>query len=109
MNTDSALKNKVYAILADYSSSEFQTTMQTLNPPVKKCTLIFDENGDVVATLEPDVEKESVGSSKEKSVSAILENNSYNGIISDVSYDVTPNFELQSVLLAPTLKRKTSE
>ena len=109
MNTDSALKNKVYAMLADYSSSEFQTTMQTLNPPVKKCTLIFDENGDVVATLEPDVEKESVGSSKEKSVSAILENNSYNGIISDVSYDVTPNFELQSVLLAPTLKRKTSE
>ena len=102
MNTDSALKNKVYAMLADYSSSEFQTTMQTLNPPVKKCTLIFDENGDVV-------EKESVGSSKEKSVSAILENNSYNGIISDVSYDVTPNFELQSVLLAPTLKRKTSE
>ena len=101
MNTDS--------MLADYSSSEFQTTMQTLNPPVKKCTLIFDENGDVVATLEPDVEKESVGSSKEKSVSAILENNSYNGIISDVSYDVTPNFELQSVLLAPTLKRKTSE
>ena len=99
----------VYAMLADYSSSEFQTTMQTLNPPVKKCTLIFDENGDVVATLEPDVEKESVGSSKEKSVSAILENNSYNGIISDVSYDVTPNFELQSVLLAPTLKRKTSE
>ena len=109
MNTDSALKNKVYAMLADYSSSEFQTTMRTLNPPVKKCTLIFDENGDVVATLEPDVEKESVGSSKEKSVSAILENNSYNGIISDVSYDVTPNFELQSVLLAPTLKRKTSE
>ena len=47
MNTDSALKNKVYAMLADYSSSEFQTTMQTLNPPVKKCTLIFDENGDV--------------------------------------------------------------
>ena len=44
-------------MLADYSSSEFQTTMQTLNPPVKKCTLIFDENGDVVATLEPDVEK----------------------------------------------------
>ena len=82
MNTDSALKNKVYAMLADYSSSEFQTTMQTLNPPVKKCTLIFDENGDVVATLEPDVEKESGGSS---------------------------NFELQSVLLAPTLKRKTSE
>ena len=105
INTDSALKNKVYAMLADYSSSEFQTTMQTLNPPVKKCTLIFDENGDVVATLEPDVEKESVGSSKEKSVSAILENNSYNGIISDFTYFVTPNFELQSVLLAPTLKR----
>ena len=35
MNTDSALKNKVYAMLADYSSSEFQTTMQTLNPPEK--------------------------------------------------------------------------
>lgn len=60
MNTDSALKNKVYAMLADYSSSEFQTTMQTLNPPVKKCTLIFDENGDVVATLEPDVEKRAL-------------------------------------------------
>jgi hypothetical protein len=73
------------------------------------CTIYILAPGDVVATLEPDVEKESVGSSKEKSVSAILENNSYNGIISDVSYDVTPNFELQSVLLAPTLKRKTSE
>ena len=62
MNTDSALKNKGYAMLADESSSELQMTMQTLNPPVKKWTLIFDENGDVVATLEPDVEKESVGS-----------------------------------------------
>lgn len=46
MNTDTALRQKVYDMLADYSSDKFKLTMQTLNPPVKKCTLVFDGNGE---------------------------------------------------------------
>ena len=57
MNTDSELKSKVYAMLEDYTSDKFQTFCKTFDPPVKKCTLMFDENGDVVSTLEPDMEK----------------------------------------------------
>ncbi|AOT72298.1 hypothetical protein [Geosporobacter ferrireducens] len=63
MNTDTALKKKVYDMLSDYSSDKFKMTMQTLNPPVKKCILIFDDTGEVTATLEPDVAKESTGTS----------------------------------------------
>ena len=44
MNTDTALRQKVYDMLADYSSDKFKLTMQTLNPPVKKCTLVFDDS-----------------------------------------------------------------
>ena len=36
MNTDTALRQKVYDMLAEYSSDKFKLTMQTLNPPVKK-------------------------------------------------------------------------
>ena len=43
MNTDTVLRQKVYDMLADYSSDKFKLTMQTLNPPVKKCTLVFDD------------------------------------------------------------------
>lgn len=57
MNFDSALKEKVYNILADYSSDKFEMEMQTLYPPVKKCTLVFDDNGNAVATLEADMER----------------------------------------------------
>lgn len=35
MNTDTVLRQKVYDMLADYSSDKFKLTMQTLNPPVK--------------------------------------------------------------------------
>lgn len=35
MNTDTALRQKVYDMLADYSSDKFKLTMRTLNPPVK--------------------------------------------------------------------------
>ncbi len=41
MNTDTALRQKVYDMLADYSSDKFKLTMQTLNPPVKKCVHWF--------------------------------------------------------------------
>ena len=57
MNTDGELKSKVYAMLEDYTSDKFQTFCRIFDPPVKKCTLMFDENGDVVSTLEPDMEK----------------------------------------------------
>ena len=57
MNTDTALRQKVYDMLADYSSDKFKLTMQTLNPPVKKCTLVFDDNGEIVTERSKNTEK----------------------------------------------------
>jgi hypothetical protein len=79
MNTDEELKEKIYAMLEDYTSPHFQMTKISLNPPVKKCTLVFDENGDVVATLYPDVEKEK-GNRKRKSIK-IINGNSINELL----------------------------
>lgn len=44
-------------MLADYTGEKFQTFCKTFVPPVKKCTLIFGQKGDVVSALEPDMEK----------------------------------------------------
>lgn len=71
MNTDTVLRQKVYDMLADYSSDKFKLTMQTLNPPVKKCTLVFDDNGEVVATLEPDVGGEKAASERSKNTEKV--------------------------------------
>lgn len=62
MSTNSKLKEKVYNTLEDYSGEKFKQSIQGLNPPVKKCTLIFDESGDVTATLEAKVESETSNS-----------------------------------------------
>ena len=81
MNTDTALKQKVYDMLADYSSDKFKLTMQTLNPPVKKCTLVFDDNGEVVATLEPDLGGEKAVSEKSKNIEKVR-------IIDSISHEI---------------------
>ena len=61
MNTDTALRQKVYDMLADYSSDKFKLTMQTLNPPVKKCTLVFDDNGiEVQGVMAMEYKKKSI-------------------------------------------------
>lgn len=52
MNTDEALKEKVFHMLEKYSGEEFKES-------VEKCTLIFDEEGDMTATLETAAEKKN--------------------------------------------------
>ena len=46
------MKEKVYEQLESYSPENYQESIAGLNPPVKRCTLIFDEGGDAAATLE---------------------------------------------------------
>ena len=56
MNSDAALREKIYTVLADYKKTK--SMLAGFNPPVKKYTLAFDEQGNVLAyILEPDMEK----------------------------------------------------
>lgn len=57
MNTDAALKEKVFGILEKYSGEEFKNSIMGQQPSIKKCTLHFDEAGDMTATLETGTEK----------------------------------------------------
>lgn len=59
MNTDEALKEKVFHTLEKYSGEEFKESFMGTEPSVKKCTLVFDEEGDMIATLETAVEKQT--------------------------------------------------
>lgn len=52
MNTDVALKEKVFDMLEKYSGEEFKNSIMVGEPSVRKCTLQFDEEGDMIATLE---------------------------------------------------------
>ncbi|MBO5281628.1 MAG: hypothetical protein J6B43_00650 [Lachnospiraceae bacterium] len=52
MNTDGALKEKVFSMLEKYSGEGWKEAAE-------KCTLIFDEEGEMTATLETAAEKKS--------------------------------------------------
>lgn len=84
MNSDTELKDKVYKTLESYSSDSFNNTMQTLNPPVKKCTLIFDDEGSVVATLEADADRKtsSAITALTNAIKGNLSTNNLNGMLS---------------------------
>lgn len=52
MSGNAGLKEKVYKQLESYSPENYQASIAGLDPPVKKCTLVFDEGGNAFATLE---------------------------------------------------------
>ncbi len=52
MNTNQALKTKVFQSLEKITGEEFQKTIMGQEPEIKKCTMIFDEKGEMTATLE---------------------------------------------------------
>ena len=108
MNTDTALKQKVYDILADYSSDKFKLTMQTLNPPVKKCTLVFDDNGEVVATLEPDLGGEKAVSEKSKNIEKvrIMNGSDIKALLQNDMQEMIEKIEVQGVM-AMEYKKKS--
>lgn len=51
MNADKALKEKVFNMLEKYSGEEFKESMMGQGA-AKKCTLTFDEEGEVTVTLK---------------------------------------------------------
>ncbi len=52
MSCNAEMREKVYEQLESYSPDNYQASVAGLKPPVKKCTLIFDEGGNATATLE---------------------------------------------------------
>lgn len=115
MNSNDALKEKVYATLAEYAGTKFQMTKAALYPPVKKSILTFDKNGDSVTTLEPDMEylEQEVGRSGKKKYAGLfdcisLEPYDDNSITDDTLYDPNQDFELQRAVLAADYIKKRS-
>ncbi|RHQ43303.1 hypothetical protein DWY37_05730 [Roseburia sp. AF25-13LB] len=108
MNTDTALRQKVYDMLADYSSDKFKLTMRTLNPPVKKCTLVFDDNGEIVATLEPDVGGEKAISERSKNTEKvrIMNASDIKSLLQNDMQEMIKKIEVQGVM-AMEYKKKS--
>lgn len=104
MNSDAALREKIYTVLADYKKTK--SMLAGFNPPVKKYTLAFDEQGNVLAyILEPDMEKleEDFGKSKNKNCivnRSSLETYSYNEIINNFLNGSFQGFEIQQTMIA---------
>lgn len=104
MNSDAALREKIYEVLADYKNTK--STLAGYYPPVKKYTLAFDEKGNVLAyILEPDMEKleEDFGKSgKKKGIfdRMRLETYDYNEIINQLLNGSYQNFETQQAMAA---------
>ncbi len=104
MNSDAALREKIYTVLADYKKTK--SMLAGFNPPVKKYTLAFDEQGNVLAyILEPDMEKleEDFGKSKNKNCivnRSSLETYSYNEIINNSLNGSFQGFEIQQAMIA---------
>lgn len=48
---------KVFGALEKYSGEEFRKSITGQDSAVRKCTLVFDEDGDMTATLETGKEK----------------------------------------------------
>ncbi|MBQ9989521.1 MAG: hypothetical protein IJP31_01050 [Lachnospiraceae bacterium] len=70
ISCNSQMKEKVYEQLESYSPENYEKSIAGLNPPVKRCTLIFDEGGDATATME-------AAASEEDLASSVINNNAY--------------------------------
>ena len=57
MSVNETLKKDVYTVLEDYTCLEAKRIMDEIDPPMKKVTLIFDKDADVVAVCEVDMKK----------------------------------------------------
>lgn len=102
------VRQKVYDMLADYSSDKFKLTMRTLNPPVKKCTLVFDDNGEIVATLEPDVGGEKAISERSKNTEKvrIMNASDIKSLLQNDMQEMIKKIEVQGVM-AMEYKKKS--
>jgi len=84
-------------------------TRKALNPPVKKVTLVFDKNGCVVATLEPDLDNKdgSIKSSSSKADMLQLLGDYELGIfVPENSQNLYQNLEMQMLMLSAGLVKK---
>ena len=109
MNKDTALRKKIYDMLADYTSTKFQRARKALNPPVKKCTLVFDKNGDVVATLEPDLDAgggDIKSSSSKADILHLLGEYELGTIVLETPQNVYQGLEVQALMLSAGLIKK---
>ena len=104
MNSDTVLREKIYTVLADYKKT--QSMLAGFYPPVKKYTLAFDEQGNVLAyILEPDMEKLEADYGKSKNRNGIINRSSldtygYNEIINNLLNGSYQGFETQQAILA---------
>jgi len=82
--------------------------MQTLNPPVKKCTLVFDDNGEIVATLEPDVGGEKAISERSKNTEKvrIMNASDIKSLLQNDMQEMIKKIEVQGVM-AMEYKKKS--
>ena len=110
MNSDTVLREKVYTVLADYKNTK--STLAGFYPPVKKYTLAFDGQGNVLSyILEPDMERleEDYGKSSEKNYRfnrVSLETCNYNEIINHLLYGSYQGCETQCSMMAADFLKK---
>lgn len=110
MNSDTALREKVYTVLDDYKNTK--ATLAGYYPPVKKYTLTFDAQGNVLAyLLEPDMEKleKDLGRSGKKGYTfdrLSLNIYDYNEMINNLLYGPHQNLETQRAILGAYFLQK---
>ena len=109
MSVNETLKKDVYTVLEDYTCLEAKRIMDEIDPPMKKVTLIFDKDADVVAVCEADMKKleeeyEQIKRKKQAlSIFGPVSKKTYDLII-NYSEDDTPNIELQSIVASSVIK-----
>ena len=109
MSVNETLKKDVYTVLEDYTCLEAKRIMDEIDPPMKKVTLIFDKDADVVAVCEADMKKieeeyEQIKRKKQAlSIFGPVSKKPYDLII-NYSEDDTPNIELQSIVASSVIK-----
>ena len=109
MSKDDALKKDIYSVLEDYTCTEFKVQMDTLDPPVKTCKLIFDKDASVIATLEADTKKLEQEYEQLKKVKKTLP---FLGPVSKKSYDIQlempedniPDIQIQGAVASSLIK-----
>lgn len=111
MNSDAALKEKVYSVLADHKNAK--AALASFYPPVKHYTLVFDKKGDVVTyVLEPDMERLEKDMGKSGRVKNYLFDGSfinpydYLELVSGSSCNPYQGVEAQQAFLAAALLKK---
>jgi len=109
MTKNDSLKNDVYTVLEDYTCLEAKRIMDEIDPPMKKVTLIFDDDANVVANCEADMNKleeeyEQIKRRKQTlSILGPVSNKVYNLII-EYNED-SPNIDMQSVVATSIFKK----